>query len=59
MTNFILTLAIVGMWLGIGTMTNINLAKHTVRSFRVQYNLMWVMLILVLIERVIDAYLLM
>lgn len=59
MTNFILMLAIVVMWISVGLMVNINLAKLPVRSFRIQYNMMWVMLILVLIERVIDAYCLM
>lgn len=59
MIKFILDLVTVGLWLCIGVMTNIEIKKNIIRGFRIQYNLMWVMLILVLIERVIDAYCLM
>ena len=44
------------MWAFIGITVNVNLKKHTVKAFRVQYNLMFVMLMLVLIERVLEAY---
>lgn len=59
MIKFALDLVTVGLWFYIGVMTNIEIKKNIIRDFRIQYNLMWVMLILVLIERVIDAYLLM
>lgn len=56
MTNLVLCIATLLMWAFIGITVNVNLKKHTVKAFRVQYNLMFVMLMLVLIERVLEAY---
>lgn len=56
MTNLVLYIATLLMWASIGITVNVNLKKHTVKAFRVQYNSMFVMLILVLIERVLEAY---
>lgn len=56
MTNLVLCIATLLMWAFIGITVNVNLKKHTAGAFRVHYNLMWLMLMLVLIERVLEAY---
>lgn len=56
MTNLVLYIATLLMWASIGITVNVNLKKHTESAFRVQYNSMFVMLMLVLIERVLEAY---
>lgn len=56
MTNLVLCIATLLMWAFIGITVNVNLKKHTAGAFRVQYNLMWLMLITVLVERALEAY---